>query len=101
MAIALWIIVAVAYCVFVRLCLGKAARRSRNTSSSDSGAWSFAQCGEGVKRMFSFRLCVVFFLVLATFMWLPPALHAGVTAAIILLVLIVPIAHRWFTHRVR
>lgn len=57
--------------------------------------------GVGVRRMLSFRLCVVFFLVLATFMWLPPALHAGVTAAITLLVLIVPIAHRWFTHRAR
>jgi hypothetical protein len=51
--------------------------------------------------MVSFRLCIAFFLVVAALMWLPPALHAGVTAAIILLVLIVPIAHRWFTHRVR
>jgi hypothetical protein len=51
--------------------------------------------------MVSFRLCIVFFLFVATLMLLPPALHAGVTAAIILLVLIVPIAHRWFTHRVR
>jgi hypothetical protein len=50
--------------------------------------------------MLSFRLCVVFFLLLATFMWLPPTLHLGVTAAIILL-LIVPIARRWFTHRMR
>ncbi|MGH3142151.1 MAG: hypothetical protein ACRDO9_03325, partial [Gaiellales bacterium] len=57
--------------------------------------------GGGVRQMVSFRLCIVFFLFVATFMWLPPALHAGVTAAIILLVLIVPIAHRWFTHRVR
>jgi hypothetical protein len=51
--------------------------------------------------MLSFRLCIVLFLVVATFILLPPALHAGVTAAIILLVLIVPIALRWFTHRVR
>jgi hypothetical protein len=51
--------------------------------------------------MLSFRFSVVFFLLLATFMWLPPTLHLGVTAAIILLVLIVPIAHRWFTHGVR
>jgi hypothetical protein len=28
-------------------------------------------------------LCIVFFLLVATFMLLPPALHAGVTAAII------------------
>jgi len=51
--------------------------------------------------MFTLRLSVVLLLTVATFMWLPPGLHAGVTAAIILLVLIVPIAHRWFTHRVR
>jgi hypothetical protein len=51
--------------------------------------------------MLSFRLYIVFFLVVATFILLPPALHAWVTAAIILLVLIVPIALRWFTHRVR
>jgi hypothetical protein len=51
--------------------------------------------------MVSFRLCIVLFLSVATLMLLPPALHAGVTAGIILLVLIVPIAHRWFTHRVR
>ena len=38
--------------------------------------------------MLSFRLCVVFFLLLATFMWLPPTLHLGVTAAIILLLLV-------------
>jgi hypothetical protein len=47
------------------------------------------------------QICVAFFLFLATLMWFPPTLHLGVTAAIILLVLIVPIAHRWFTHRVR
>jgi hypothetical protein len=51
--------------------------------------------------MSTLRLSVVFFLTVATFIWLPPALHAGVTAAIILLVLIVPNLHRWFTHRVR
>jgi hypothetical protein len=51
--------------------------------------------------MLSLRICVAFFLFLATLMWLPPTLHLGVTAAIILFVLIVPIAHRWFTHRVR
>jgi hypothetical protein len=51
--------------------------------------------------MLSLRICVAFFLLLATLMWLPPTLHLGVTAAIILFVLIVPIAHRWFTHRVR
>jgi hypothetical protein len=44
-------------------------------------------------------LCRVFLLP-ATFMWLPPTLHLGVTAAIILIVLI-PMARRWFTHRVR
>jgi hypothetical protein len=51
--------------------------------------------------MLSLRICVAFFLFLATLMWLPPTLHLGVTAAIILFVLIVPIAHRWFRHRVR
>ena len=51
--------------------------------------------------MLTVRLCVVLFLTAATLMWLPPALHAGVTAAIILLVLVVPMARRWFTHRVR
>jgi hypothetical protein len=51
--------------------------------------------------MVSFRLYIAFFLFVATLVLLPPTLHAGVTAAIILLVLIVPIAHRWFTHRVR
>ena len=49
--------------------------------------------------MLRVRLSVALFLIAATFMWLPPALHAGVTAAIILLVLIVPIARRRFTHR--
>lgn len=44
---------------------------------------------------------VALFVFVATFMWLPPALHAKVTAAIILLVLMVPTALRWFTHRVR
>lgn len=51
--------------------------------------------------MLSAKVCVVLFLIAATFVWLPPALHAGVTTGIVLLVLIVPIAHRWFTHRVR
>ena len=51
--------------------------------------------------MLSAKVCVVLFLIAATFVWLPPALHAQVTAAIVLLVLIVPIAHRWFTQRVR
>jgi hypothetical protein len=55
----------------------------------------------GVRRMLSFRLCVAFFLFVATLMWLPPTLHLGVTAAIVLLVLIVPIAQRRFTHRGR
>ena len=70
------------------------ARRSATEALSENPS-------EGVRRMLSLRLCVVFFLFLATLMWLPPTLHLGVTAAIILLVLIVPIAHRWFTHRVR
>jgi hypothetical protein len=51
--------------------------------------------------MLGVKFCVALFLFVATFVWLPPALHAGVTAAIILLVLIVPIPRRWFTHRVR
>jgi hypothetical protein len=50
--------------------------------------------------MLSLRICVAFFLFLATLMWLPPTLHLGVTA-LILIVLIVPIARRWFTHHVR
>jgi hypothetical protein len=58
-------------------------------------------CPKGVEGMLSIKFYVAFFLFVATFVWLPPALHAGVTAAIVLLVLIVPIAHRWFTHRVR
>lgn len=53
-------------------------------------------------RMATVKLALVaLFVFVATFMWLPPALHAEVTAAIILLALIVPTAHRWFTHRVR
>jgi hypothetical protein len=46
--------------------------------------------------MFTFKLAAVgLFLVVATFMWLPPALHAAVTAALVLLVLVVSIARRW------
>lgn len=51
--------------------------------------------------MLTVKVCVVLFLLVATFVWLPPALHAWVTAAIVLLVLIVPIAQRRFTHRGR
>jgi hypothetical protein len=37
--------------------------------------------------MFTIKLAAVgLFLVVATFMWLPPALHAAVTAALVLLV---------------
>lgn len=49
----------------------------------------------------SVKFYVALFLIVATFMWLPPTLHLALTAAVILLVLIVPIAHRWFTHRAR
>jgi hypothetical protein len=56
---------------------------------------------EGVDGMLSLKFYVALFLFIATFIWLPPALHAGVTAAIVLFVLIIPIAYRWFTHRVR
>jgi hypothetical protein len=86
---------------FVRLGLGKGGASVEEYIKLRQRGTERSSIGEGVRRMLSFRLCVVFFLVLATFMWLPPALHAGVTAAIILLVLIVPIAHRWFTHRLR
>lgn len=51
--------------------------------------------------MFAFKLAAVgLFLVVATFMWLPPALHAQVTATILLLILLVPFARRWFTDHV-
>lgn len=51
--------------------------------------------------MFTFKLAAVgLFVVVATFMWLPPALHAEVTAAILLLVLLVPVVRRWFTDHV-
>jgi hypothetical protein len=37
--------------------------------------------------MFTFKLAAVgLFLFVATFMWLPPVLHAAVTAALVLLV---------------
>jgi hypothetical protein len=50
--------------------------------------------------MFTFKLAAVgLFLVVATFMWLPPALHAAVTAALVLLVLVVSIARRWIHDR--
>ena len=50
--------------------------------------------------MFRFNLAAVgLFLVLATLIWLPPALHAGLTAAILLLVLLVSVVRRWFTSR--
>jgi hypothetical protein len=49
--------------------------------------------------MFTIKLAAVgLFLVVATFMWLPPALHAAVTAALVLLVLVASIARRWFTN---
>jgi hypothetical protein len=41
------------------------------------------------------------FLFVATIMWLPPALHAAVTAAIVLVVLIVPVVWSRLTNRVR
>lgn len=41
------------------------------------------------------------FLFVSTIMWLPPALHAAVTAAIVLVVLIVPIAWSRLTSSVR
>lgn len=51
--------------------------------------------------MFTFKLAAVgLFLFVATFMWLPPAFHAEVTAAILLLVLLVPFVRRWFTNHV-
>jgi hypothetical protein len=51
--------------------------------------------------MFTFKLAAAgLFLVVATFMWLPPALHAAVTAALVLLVLVVSIARRWIHERV-
>jgi hypothetical protein len=51
--------------------------------------------------MFTFKLAAVgLFLFVATLMWLPPALHAEVTAAIFLLVLLVPFVRRWFTNHV-
>jgi hypothetical protein len=37
------------------------------------------------------------FLIVATFIWLPPVLHIEVTATILLLVLLVPYVRRWFT----
>jgi hypothetical protein len=49
--------------------------------------------------MLTVKLAAVgLFLFVATLMWLPPALHAAVTAALVLLVLIVSIARRWFTN---
>jgi hypothetical protein len=51
--------------------------------------------------MFTFKLAAVgLFLFVATLMWLPPALHAEVTAAILLLVLLLPFVRRWFTNHV-
>jgi hypothetical protein len=51
--------------------------------------------------MFTFKLAAVgLFLVVATFMWLPPALHAAVTVGLVLLVLVASIARRWFHERV-
>jgi len=51
--------------------------------------------------MFTFKLAAVgLFLFVATLMWLPPALHAQVTAAILLLVLLVPFVRRRFTNHV-
>ena len=51
--------------------------------------------------MFTFKLAAVgLFLIVATLMWLPPALHAEITAAILLLVLLVPVVRRWFTDHV-
>lgn len=51
--------------------------------------------------MFRSKLAAVgLFLIVATLVWLPPAVHAGVTAAILLLVLLVPVVRRWFTDHV-
>ena len=51
--------------------------------------------------MFRFKLAGVgLFLFVATLPWLPPALHAEVTAAILLLVLLVRVVRRWFTDHV-
>jgi UPF0716 family protein affecting phage T7 exclusion len=51
--------------------------------------------------MFRSKLAAVgLFLIVATIVWLPPTVHAGVTAAILLLVLLVPIVRRWFTDHV-
>jgi hypothetical protein len=48
--------------------------------------------------MSTFKLAAVgLFLIVATFIWLPPVLHVEVTATILLLVLLVPFVRRWFT----
>jgi hypothetical protein len=38
------------------------------------------------------------FLFVATLMWLPPTVHAEVTAVLLVLVVGVPIARRWFAN---
>jgi hypothetical protein len=49
---------------------------------------------------FTFKLAAVgLFLFVATLVWLPPALHAEVTAAILLLMLVAPVLRRWFTNQ--
>ena len=103
MVIVLWIFAIVACCALCVWGIATAVRRSNERRARSGALGEIRLPGAAIEGavMFKFKLAAIgLFLIVATFMWLPPAFHAGVTAAILLLVLLVPVVRSWFTHHV-